>query len=251
MGKYDDLSANGPPLDDTEEDETPFLGVPKSYVATRNVAQDNADQFGPGTLQVPTQVPPTFFKGAEFGPSGMGQEEKAELQLALRAAGLYTKNEKFQLGAWDTNTRNAFKRLLEYANGAGHTDAMVALNEYASAKERFGDTDGEEGETRAPLTIRVSNPLDIRRAADASSRAAIGRRLRPDEIDKLVKSYQALEADEQRGAYNQAETGGTMTAAPDAAAFLTDQAERLDPAGKTEMDTLGVNNAFFDLLDGA
>jgi hypothetical protein len=239
----DDLLSGGPPVDD-EETDTPYLGVPKGY-AFPDRRPPWAPSFGLGPDK-PKPFEP-YVKGDEFGPSSLATEDRARLQLALRDAGLYTKNERFQLGVWDQNTRTAYKRLLEYANGAG-LDWQAALQDYAAAKEQMGDT---AGEGRAPLTVKVSNPADIRKAADAAAQGALGRRLRPDEIDKLVTAYQTLEKDEQTKAYGLAETGGTMTAAPDPGVFLENKAREVDPVGAREYDELGVGNEFFDLLEGS
>lgn len=244
MPSSDDLLSGGPPVGD-EYEEGSYLGVPKDYqFPDRRPPQPHTF----GLLKPPKPFEP-YMKGDEFTPSSLASEDRARIQLALREAGLYTKNERFQLGVWDQNTRNAYKRLLEYANGAG-LEWQAALREYASAKELMGDTTGADS-GRAPLSVRVSNPADIRKAADAAARGAIGRRLRPDELSKIVSAFQSLETGEQTQAYNLAETGGTMTAAPDPGVFLEEQARALDPAGYDEMQNIGVSNDFFDLLDGS
>ena len=244
MPSSDDLLAGGPPIGDYEE-EGAYLGVPKGYqFPQRGGPQLPARIAG---LRTPQRAPfEPYVKGDEFTPSTLAAEDRARIQLALREAGLYTKSERFQLGVWDSNTRNAYKRLLEYANGAG-LKWQEALREYATAKEQMGDTVGEEG--RAPLAVRVSNPADIRKAADAAARGAIGRRLRPEELNKLVAAYQQLETQEQTQAYNLAETGGTMTAPPDPGVFFENQAQAFDPQGADEMENVGIANDFFDLLD--
>lgn len=254
MPSSDDLLNGGPPIDDSSADDTPFLGVPKSYVAQRPgpVRPNSARVFGanvrlPGQTQTMVNVPPRYYKGDEFSPSSLAAEDRARLQLAMRQSGLYTKNERFQLGVWDATTRGAYKRLLEYANGAG-LDWQAALREFGAAQAENGDTTG--GSNRAPLSVKVSNPQDLRRAFDAGALAALGHSLDPGEIDKWVAAYQQAERTEQTQEYNAAESGGTVTAAPTMESFVEDRAKVADPEGAFRQNAIGVFGELGQILGG-
>lgn len=254
MPSSDDLLAGGPPADDAPEDLPRFIGVPKGYTAQRPLPErfsggladtGNILRGGSGRTDAMVARTPLYREGAEYVPSTLAVEDRARLQLAMRQAGLFTKKERFTVGVWDDNTRNAYRRLLEYANGAGLT-WQDALAEYAAAKAAGG---AEEEEVRAPLVVKISNPADIRRAFDAALPSVIGRKLRPDEIERFTRAYQAQEAAEQRQIYAMDETGGTVVEGPSLQSFIADQAASIDPAGKAEMDTIGAQEAFFSLLD--
>lgn len=257
MPSSDDLLAGGPPVAAEAEADTPFLGVPKSYVAQRSVTQQrSANVFGanvrlPGTVQGTVAVAPRYYKGDEYAPSTFAAEDRARLQLAMRQAGLYTKNERSQLGVWDENTRGAYKRLLEYANGAG-LDWQRALNEFGSAKAKMGDTTGGSGGggDRAPLAVRVSNPADLRKAFDTGALAALGHRLDAAELDRWVAAYQQAERNEQTQAYNAADAGGTVIAAPDLDTFVEDRAKAVDPQGAFRQRAIGVFGELGQILGG-
>ena len=240
----DDLINGGPPTGDYDQEDTPYLGVPKGYQFPERRPRMPAT-FGLGPERMGPAFEP-YRKGDEFGPSTLAVEDRAKLQLALREAGLYTKSERFQLGVWDANTRTAYKRLLEYANGAG-LPWQQALNEYSAVKAQMGDT---AGTARAPLVTKVTSAADLRKVFDNTARSTIGRRLDASEIDRLIAAYQAEERREQTAAYNLDETGGAMTAAPDPTVFAAEQAQALDPAGKQELDLLSINDTLMGALKG-
>lgn len=256
MPSSDDLLAGGPPADDAPEDLPRFIGVPKGYTAQRPLPErfsggladtGNILRGGSGRTDAMVARTPLYREGAEYVPSTLAVEDRARLQLAMRQAGLFTKKERFTVGVWDDNTRNAYRRLLEYANGAGLT-WQDALTEYAAAKAAGGGDLDEESQ-RAPLVVKISNPADIRRGFDATLPGIIGRKLRPEELERFTRAYQAVEEAEQRQVYSMSETGGTVVEGPSLAGFMADQAQAIDPAGKAEMDVLGTaNNPFFDLL---
>ncbi len=258
MAQSDELIAGGPPAADAPAGEGPApIGVPRGFTARRALdprfagnLRDTGNILGGGSARTGAEmvVPARYFKGDEYAPSTRSVEERAQLQLAMRQAGLFTKKERFTVGVWDDNTRNAYSRLLEYANGAG-LSWQEALAEYAAAKAAGGAE--EEGPVRAPLVVKISNPADIRRAFDAALPGVIGRKLRPDEIERFTRAYQAQEAAEQRQVYAMDETGGTVVEGPSLQSFIAERASEIDPAGKAEMDTLGAQEAFFGLLDAS
>ncbi|HUR52879.1 MAG TPA: hypothetical protein VMZ71_02025 [Gemmataceae bacterium] len=194
-----------------------------------------------------------YEKGDEFKPSAFAREDQARLQLALRDAGLFTKSERFQLGTWDQNTRNAYKRLLEYANGAG-MDWQTALRQYSAARQQFGDTggsgDGSGSGVRAPLAVRVSNPAELAETFESTFRTRTGRRPSSEVLQRMVNAYLAQEAGQQKAAYNVAETGGAVTDVVDPKLFAQQQAESEDPTGSFRQDAIGVFGELGAILRG-
>jgi hypothetical protein len=242
----------GPPPDDAEETDSAYLGVPKGYQFP-----DRRTPLPPSMGLAPRMWGPQFQpyeKGDEFKPSAFAREDQARLQLALREAGLYTKNERFQLGTWDQNTRNAYKRLLEFSNGAG-LKWEDALRQYSAARQQFGDTgDGGPGsgaDGRAPLAVRVSNPAELAETFESTYRTRTGRRPSSDVLQRMVNSYLAQESGQQTAAYNVAETGGSVTDVVDPKLFAQQQAESEDPTGSFRQDAIGVFGELGEILGGS
>lgn len=71
--------------------------------------------------------------------------------------------------------------------------------------------------TAAAPTIRVSDPDDIKQAANSIAQREIGRRLTPEELDLVVQPYQREEAQAQRRMLG----GGTVAQAPGIDPFTT------------------------------
>ena len=258
MPSYEELMSGPPPASASTSSGPRPIGVPEyvrdpasnqpvPFAASRYVP--NPDQYGPG---VPLRIdqPPTFYDGDEYQPATWSVEDKARLQLAMRNAGLIGPRQSMSLGTWDDTTVASYRKLLEYANSAGHTSPIDALRDYASNKERLAamglDIDGTE--LREPLVIKRTNPADLRRAADAVAPTVLGRKLRPEQLDRLVAAYQQIEEQEQRALYDTDATGGAVTQAPSFETFAADQARRMDPQGAAEMDWVSQSNEFFQLL---
>lgn len=193
------------------------IGVPEGYTVPgrRAPIPFGAGQFGPSTYQRPP-IAPRYFDGDEWQPASLSAEDRARLQRAMVDAGVITKGTKFRLGIWDDASRGAYADLLAFANGAG-LDAKAALAEYARMKTLY---DEEERAERQPLTVRLTNPDDLRGTFETVARRRIGRKLRPDESERFVKAYQAEEGAVQQRAYDLDETGGTVTDVANPQAFL-------------------------------
>ena len=246
MPSSDDLLAGGPPADDSYSD-TPYLGVPQGYQFPNRQRTMRMPLGWGGERKIGRGFEP-YVKGDEFTPSQLAAEDRARIQYAMREAGVFTKNERFQLGVWDATTRGAYKRLLEYSNGAG-VEWRTALNEFAAAKQQMGDTVGD-GRERAPLAVRVSNPMELRKAIDVGIRTETGRRADAATLDRIVAAYQAEERRSQTEAYNAAETGGTVTDAPDLETFVENQAETVNPQGAFRQQAIGVFAELGQILGG-
>jgi hypothetical protein len=199
------------------------LGVPRNYVAG--------------------DVPPTFFDGDEWAPATLSPGQVARLQDILAGIGLLT---EYRRGYWDPNSQKAYREVLEYANGAGITDEMEAIRRIAETGALGGKIGG--GRTRAPLTVRKSNPLDIKSAADAVAQNVLGRGLTNDELPQIIAAIQQMETSVQTQAYNMDETGGTVTEAPSLAAFVEQKLRIQNPGEAQDMDVSGQVNNLMDIF---
>lgn len=113
--------------------------------------------------------------------------------------------------------------------------------------KKGGGLGADKEAERAPFVGQVSNPLDIARNAKEVFKEAIGAgAISKEDLDELTAEFQALQVGAQRSAYNAAETGGTVTAAPDFATFAETKAQQADP---TAYDAYKVVDKFSTLLE--
>lgn len=237
-----------PPPPPPEKKGPKYLGgLPDDYtVPGGRVPAPFRGNFGaPSTYQGPPQTP-RYFEGMEFIPASFSPEKIAMLQRELATAGLIGPKTKFRVGLWDETTRNAYKNLLEYANASG-TDERTAIKRYAQAQVL--DPSGEEGPTRAPLTIKKSNPTDLYAIADVAARSKLGRKLTDKEKAAMASAFQAQEVAEQTTDYNQAETGGTSVGGPSAQAFMAERIAKDYGVEAGAHDLAGQFGEFGDLLN--
>lgn len=243
MSHASDKIGAGPPPGDAGTTTGPSpIGVPEGYTVERTTTT-NFERGGPRLGAVTTRQTPRYFEGDDWLPATLSVEERAQLQRAMLAAGVYDANDAVRLGLWDATSRKAYRSVLELANGSGLSvgDALRAWSRAAPAEE--------ETTTRKPLRIRVSDPRDLARLADSTARKVIGRKADPAVVARLAAEYQAVQAGEQRAYYNQEDTGGVTVEARDPQEFM---AERIRQeygveAGARDMGLAA--NAFLEILD--
>lgn len=216
-------------------------GTPVPFTVPGGV---EGDVLGVPIPRVP--IAPHFFDGDELKPATLAPGQVARLQEILVQIGVL--DGEFTKGYWDPRSISAYKQVLEFANQSGIADEMTAIQRIA---ETGGLAAKVGSDKRAPLTVRRSNPLDLKKNADAVAQSVLGRKLREDEVPSIVSAIQALETQAQTQAYNAAETGGAVTEPPTVEAFV-EQKLRLDnPVEARTMDELETGNEFFDLLSGS
>lgn len=95
----------------------------------------------------------------------------------------------------------------------------------------FAPTAGQTGGSeRAPLTVELSNPDDVKRLMREAAKEALGSGTVDDaKLDDIVKRWHAEQRNAQTAGYNAAETGGTVTQAPDFETFADQAAREIDP----------------------
>lgn len=249
MPSSDELLSGGPPQTGTAT-TTKYLGVPEGYEADRPHVEYNRQGIARGlgitTPEFRRTVAPRYTESDVARVSSLPPEQKARLQRALLAAGLFDDEDEFTVGKWDDASMKAYRKILGYANQSGRNVAE-ALEEWASLTEANGGP-GKKGRERAPLVTQVSNPMDLQAMADRGAPDVIGRRVRPDEMQQIASQYQGMEAGAQQAAYNAAATGGQVTAAPDFSSYLQSKLREIDPKGAQKMDTIGLADEFFKLF---
>lgn len=193
--------------DDTYE-ESDFLGVPRGYTAEQTVTRRRpASRWTPSPwgrmYQAQVRVPPAFQKGSEWQPAGQKVEDRARLQREMLAAGVFTPEETKRLkldGRWTDLTRNAYKRLLSFANAAGISDVGQALAGYAESApdaedlaEFSPDVIGGGVYQGGRYTVNLTSPEEIRALTDRIAQTSIGRRATVEEQAELVTAIQGRE----------------------------------------------------------
>lgn len=259
--KSDAKIAAGPPVAGVNSGSGPKpIGVPSGFTATR--PQNRSTRVIGVNVRLPGQelasIPPRYVEGNEWDPATIPPEDRAQLQLALREAGLYSKNQKFTLGVWDESTRGAYKRLLAYANGTGLT-WNDALEEYGRTGGAAGgmidaDTGGPAGSggagDRAPLVKRSTNPSELAATFEVIYRDRTGKKPSAGELSRMVNAYLQGESAQQDALYAAGETGGNVSDVIDPKLFAQQQAEATDQAGAFRQDAIDTFRTLGNVLTG-
>lgn len=223
-----------------------YIGVPSDYKANvttgRQAVTSTQANYGSTFISSKPEVKtvaPRYKEGAQYDPAGWSRERIAELQMQMVKAGLLTG--QFALGRWDDASSDAYKSVLSYANRAGlrMQEALDAI--------KANPTPDDAGPKRAPLVVQLSNEADLRTIADKVATDAIGHGFTPAELAQYILQQHGAERAEQTAAYNATETGGTVTAAPNAQVAATDLARELHPQ---EFEATGLVNLAKSFLDG-
>lgn len=147
-----------------------------------------------------------YFDGDEFEIANFKPEEIATIQQRMNKAGILGKN--YRIGLADPETVEAFKQVLAQANtnGTNWTSALGSL--LSTPRQGTG------------LSYRVSNPDDIRKVIQQTAGTVLGRSADTALVDRLVKSYQQLQIQEQQGVIT---SGGARSQAPELRVFAEQQ----------------------------
>jgi hypothetical protein len=154
-----------------------------------------------GTLQ----KTPRYFEGDEDQIATFRPEEIATIQKRMQKAGLL--GSKYRIGIADDATVSKFKEVLAQANRTG-SNWDAALNTLQASQQSGGG-----------LTYKVSNPEDIRAVVQQTASKVLGRSADDQLVNRIVKSYQQLQVEEQQGMT----VGGMRTGAPDVGVFAETQ----------------------------
>lgn len=210
------------------------IGVPDTYLAPAPERGTTAPLVYPdmpkGQLGPPApMVAPQYFEGDEFTPAGLSVEDLAELQRRMFDAGLYNpaEAEVAKLGIWDDSSRNAYTRLLGFANQTGLA-AEAALGEYRSRTEAGGFTG---------TGVLQENPANIRALAQQTALRRTGRQLDEQQLSAFERAYRS-----------EVENPGLGVSAPDPAVFAEAQIGEQDPGGVVDYRILQAQNEWMSAI---
>lgn len=164
-----------------------------------------------GTLPIPSEV--LDERGARRQLFNMDLTTQELVKSQLLQTGLITREQLGPSGVrfLSEPIQKAWIELVGIAQSNGFQPQSF-LSEAARSGIRFRP----DTTPRAPA-IRVSDPDDIKQAANAIAQREIGRRLTPEELDFVVQPYQQREAQAQRRMLG----GGTVAQAPSIDTFTT------------------------------
>lgn len=199
-----------------------FIGIPKGSATEQQLSHPGKTQIKKITGWGQTKLGFDPYKtGTELDQlAGYGPDEIYMLQSRLHTANLL---DNFTPGKLDKATRSAFKDLLATSN-ASSKDWITTLDEITAAG---GMT--ETGTTRAPLTIQLTSPDDLKAVAKKVSQTLYGGDLPDADLEHFVASYNQMETAAQTQNYNIGETGGTVTAPTDPSVALEAQVRAAHP----------------------
>lgn len=180
----------------------------------------------------------------------------ATLQKRLHAAGLYggIDPENIVLGVPDEITFKAYQsavlRAARYYDAGQHKTVDDVLDEAAGVYEEVQAASGRSGSgrTRAPLSVDLTSPEDLRAIAQRSATSLIGRALSDGELSRFVSSFHAAQGQAQSAAYNTGDAGGTAVAAPSPVAAAETFARQAAPTAAGGQDFLRTFTAFSNIL---
>lgn len=177
---------------------------------------------------VPFYVQPRYYEGDETDMFvGLSPEAVAVLQSKMVSAGLLTG--KYNVGTWTQDSAKAFQQVLGYANQRG-VSWQDALDEYEASGQAFAAAHPAKGPV---FTARLSNPDDVKEVLRQASYNLLGGKfIDPAQEDAFVGSFNQMELNSQRAAFDaQTGGGGTVVDAPSAATAAETEVKTLDPAG--------------------
>lgn len=187
-----------------------------------------------------------------------GSDALKSYQQDLFDAGLYpdtyyrAKNpSKLNLGVVDDVDAKAWKEIATLAARTGRpiTDLLEERkNQLNAAGGVMAAKQGEAASARAPFSAQVANPLTLTEVAQKAAETTLGRGFTQNELNRFVKSYQALQVNAQKGEYDTAVAGGTSTAAPEAAAYAAQQARQSAPTEAYANDLINVYDQAMAIL---
>lgn len=235
--------------DTSDDDDRKPLGVDDDYrVTTRRRYTDEGEYPNvlnmppiPGYANQPVEVGPRYFSGDQYEPSLLSPRSIMALQRDMAMTGLLGSGTEITPGFWDQNSADAYAQLLSYANriGISAPEAMNRLKAQMQANEgggrftvdEFGNIVPVETAQRAPLVIRQTDPRTVEIALRDAAMNLLGEGLDPQQAADMVSSYQAMEANRQRDAYNKELTGGTVIDIPSPQAWSEAQISERFPEG--------------------
>lgn len=147
----------------------------------------------------------------------------------------------------DEDIYKGWRQVVEQAARHSKTVAEV-LNDLQEEVRKTGGV--ASGRQRAPLTVTLTNPADIRKVGDTVAQNLMGRALTDDEANTIVAGFHAQESSAQRAAYNVGDGGGTSTANPSAETYAEQSLRSQHPLDVAGHDARRAVDEIFHLFAG-
>jgi hypothetical protein len=161
-----------------------------------------AAAYGPNA-SIPIQQGPRYFEGDQWQQAPTNSQDILAVQQAMVQTGLLSAKE-VTYGQWDPTSANAFAKLLGIANGAGveWRDALAARMAAAGSDEAKAQARADRLASVEPLTIKLSNPDDLKTVAQNVAKTLYGGNLPDEDVQRFVASYQSAEREAQTAQWN-------------------------------------------------
>ena len=187
-----------------------------------------------------------------------GSDALKNFQQDLFDAGLYpdsyyrAKNpSKLNLGVVDDVDANAWKEIAIVAARTGRP-IMELLDERKAgfaATGGVGTTKGKAAaDARAPFSGQVTSGMSLADTAQKAAEKTLGRGMSQKELDRFVKTYQAMETHADKAVYDNALSGGVSSAAPPAELAAAQQARQSAPTEAYANDLMNVYDKALAIL---
>jgi hypothetical protein len=169
-----------------------------------------------------------------------------QLQARLVAAGQLDPC-KFVPGQPDNATEKAYADVVKRSAFSGRSILSI-LDESTKAVQAMGGIDALAKSKRAPLSLDLSNPNDLRRVVMAGAEKVYGH-ANVDEatIQRIIGAVQSQQAAEQTAKYNGA---GAVTQAADPSTTAQNMLEQADPQAAATEQYRSYGDEVFKLLAG-
>lgn len=207
------------------------LGVEDGYSADIPI---NSREGGAVNVSAPAYKPAAYTPAHLEAGMALAPDELAHVQDALARAGLLSG--EYRSGWPDSKTKTAYKKLLEMSNRVGTPWQMTLQNLIAGEDGSGGGGGGGRrgggggGGGRAPLTVQLSNPEDLKKVFSQVALATTGvGKIDDADADAMVAAFQQHERSFQQRAFNA--IGGEIVAAPSVQSFAADEIDELDEGG--------------------
>lgn len=157
----------------------------------------------------------------------------------------------------DKNTIAGYEYILTEANVSGEPPsrivrkhAMKGLTSRISQAASNVANERLSGPTRAPFTARISNSDELRNVFKQAVISATGEDRGDIDIDRMVRTYQAMEQNQQADVYNRAPSGGVFEDIPSAETFAEDQIREAAPTRVEARDAVDYAGELLGMLGG-
>lgn len=199
----------------TTDANTPTpIGVPAGYYAedpNPNIGWASNTYRGPQNTtatKYPTAVTaknPTgqYLDGDEYGPMALDPSKMMDLQKKMESLHLYSGD--YTLGVWQQQDAAAYAKVLTNSNINGVNSSTMLGQMLANPQVDTTPTQ------RAPLTVHLSNPEDIKALANKTAKDLYGGMLPDSTVSAITDAIHQSESQYQQSAYDMATTGGQVT----------------------------------------